>query len=82
MTLSDVSSNVGDMEIDQLDFSDCRNCFILFHKFATEVDGLVINFNFENLREYFNNNLYHQRKLYSSIDGLQAYGNTNFLLLM
>ena len=37
MTLSDVSSNVGDMEVDQMDFSDCRNCFILFHKFATEV---------------------------------------------
>ncbi|XP_028413162.1 DNA-dependent protein kinase catalytic subunit-like [Dendronephthya gigantea] len=38
MTLKDVSTGcVDDMETDQLDFSDCRNCFILFHKFAMEV---------------------------------------------
>lgn len=37
MTLADVSSDASDMDIDQLDFSDCRNCFILFHKFAKEV---------------------------------------------
>ena len=63
MTLSDVSSNVGDMEIDQLDFSDCRNCFILFHKFSTEVDSLDINYTVKNLQAYFKYNFHHQRKL-------------------
>ena len=57
MTLSDVSSNDGDMEIDQLDFSDCRNCFILFHKFSTEVYSQNINFNFK-IYELISNILY------------------------
>ena len=31
-------SNVAvTMDVDQLDVSDCRNCFILFHKFVKEV---------------------------------------------
>ena len=42
MTPDDVSSDVGDMDVDQPDFSDCRNCFILFHKFANEVSLVLL----------------------------------------
>ena len=70
MTLGDVSSNVGDMEIDQLDFSDCRNCFILFHKFSTEVYSLNINFNFKTYEHI--SNIISTISVNYSIDRLQS----------